>query len=188
MHVQRPPVSRLQRPGGHASMAMALHVTATASLSSIATHGLLPSLGPRAIAAGESRPAIWLFPDIVHLEDALLGWADVLADEESGCGSGERALLAVRLPLSAFPGPEDYEIEVHGPIDAARIDVISDDVDSIVDLPDQIDALLTVYNELATIAPMELETMGLLERWGAAQASLSGHPYTPRSALTSARP
>ncbi|TJY57417.1 hypothetical protein E4T66_18595 [Sinimarinibacterium sp. CAU 1509] len=58
------------------------HVTPSAQLPSIRTHGLLPSIGARSRAARESQASVFLFSDPDAVEDALMGWlGDEFPDE-----------------------------------------------------------------------------------------------------------
>ena len=60
------------------------HVTSHRNIKSIKIHGLIPQLGPNAKSCGETKPAIWCFPNKQSMNDALGGWFEDLCDDEHG--------------------------------------------------------------------------------------------------------
>ena len=60
------------------------HVTNHKNLKSIKKQGLLPRLGPNAKACGETKPAIWCFPNKQSMADALGSWFEGLCDNKNG--------------------------------------------------------------------------------------------------------
>jgi hypothetical protein len=70
------------------------HVTEKSDLQDILTQGLVPKLGPRSIEAGESNPAIFLFPDIEDMDNALMNWMGECWDEDD-----DTELVALEITL-----------------------------------------------------------------------------------------
>lgn len=60
------------------------HVTSHRNIKSIKIHGLIPQLGPNAKSCGETKPAIWCFPNKQLMTDALDGWFENLCDDKNG--------------------------------------------------------------------------------------------------------
>lgn len=60
------------------------HVTSHRNIKSIKIHGLIPQLGPNAKSCGETKPAIWCFPNKQSMNDALGGWFESLCDDKNG--------------------------------------------------------------------------------------------------------
>lgn len=59
------------------------HVTAAGNKNRIEAEGLVPRIGPRSEAAGETVPYVYLFESTNDMEDALINWlGDELEDEE----------------------------------------------------------------------------------------------------------
>ena len=50
------------------------HVTQTANIPAIMREGLAPRIGVRSLDAGETTPAVYLFPDVASLMDAMCNW------------------------------------------------------------------------------------------------------------------
>ena len=94
------------------------HVTREADLSSIMAEGLVPRIGPRSEKTGEAAPAVYLFPDLASLEDAMANWlGDEFPDDEP------LAVLEVTMPapIGPEPGQPSYERRVAAPIPQERI-------------------------------------------------------------------
>lgn len=86
------------------------HVTLLSNLESILKDGLLPKVGERSMQARESKPAVYLFPSIEDMEDALMNWLGDLFIDFYGENT-PLAVLEVNLPLG-FPikkGEVEYE-------------------------------------------------------------------------------
>jgi hypothetical protein len=103
--------------------AVLYHVTPARNLRAIQRDGLMPKRGARSKKLGEPVPAIYLFPSLEAVEDALSGWLGGEFDEDA-----RLALLAVTVP----PGAEtrttaDYERIVTAPIPPENIRVLSRD-------------------------------------------------------------
>lgn len=60
---------------------MLYHVTTVDRLDSIFGHGLVPAIGPRSAAFGETRARVYLFKDLSGVEDALMGWMSSAFDD-----------------------------------------------------------------------------------------------------------
>jgi hypothetical protein len=54
------------------------HVTEQKNVPSIMMNGLIPKRGKRSRAAGEKKELIYVFPDMLSMEDGVLNW---LGDE-----------------------------------------------------------------------------------------------------------
>lgn len=61
---------------------VAYHVTPRANLDSICEKGLEPRNGVRSLMLGESKDAIYLFPSIENMENALSNWLGELFEDE----------------------------------------------------------------------------------------------------------
>lgn len=86
------------------------HVTLVSNLESILKDGLLPMIGERSIEAKESEPAVYLFPTIVDMEDALMNWLGDWYTDTYGANV-PLAVLEVDVPID-FPikkGEVEYE-------------------------------------------------------------------------------
>lgn len=63
---------------------VAYHVTPRANLDSICEKGLEPRTGARSLMLGELKDAIYLFPIIEDMENALSNWlGEIFEDEEA---------------------------------------------------------------------------------------------------------
>ena len=59
------------------------HVTKKENMESILEHGLIPQIGERSEELGESEKAIYLFPNIEEMENALYNWlGECFEDDE----------------------------------------------------------------------------------------------------------
>jgi len=110
-------------------MIKAYHVSSANNIASILTYGLIPSVGARSVAMGEESPAIFLFPSLDDLENALDNWLGSEIDDEIF------ALFEVIIP----PHIESevttgYEISVYTTIPAEYITLLSDDVMSLASM------------------------------------------------------
>jgi hypothetical protein len=109
---------------------IAWHVTPTSQLDAIEAEGLIPMVGERAALLGEPRPAIYLFPSLSDLDNALLNWLGEQFDEDE-----ELALLKVEVPDDAeIWSDAEYEIAVGTPIPMANIEIMTRDLDSVSDI------------------------------------------------------
>lgn len=59
------------------------HVTEKNNLDSIMNHGLQPRVGPRSEELGEKEAAVYLFPDLESVENALMNWLGAEFDDDS---------------------------------------------------------------------------------------------------------
>jgi len=102
------------------------HVCLTRSLPRILENGLAPRIGPRSKRRGEKKPAIYFFPDLETLDDALSNW---LGDEFSE--SAKLALLKVQIPHGVeVKSDVEYERHIHEPVPPDHITVLTRDIDS----------------------------------------------------------
>lgn len=60
------------------------HVTPAANLSSILSDGIITAIGERSQIVGEKNKAVFLFPDVSSMENALMNWlGEAFEDEEN---------------------------------------------------------------------------------------------------------
>ena len=104
--------------------ALLFHVTLRENLPGIFRDGLVPQVGPRSDAAGESSPAIYCFPTWADCEQALLTW---LGDEFEDEVEDDVVVVRVDVPAST-PRTSDVEFEVAllGPVPARCIAGVTD--------------------------------------------------------------
>lgn len=100
------------------------HITPIENLDDIMTTGLVPQIGPRSLALGEPKPAIYFFPTLDDVDTALSQWAGRAFDEDS-----EVALLRVTLPdtVTIF-SDAGYECHTYDTIPPGCFRVLSTDV------------------------------------------------------------
>lgn len=97
---------------------IAYHVTSVSSLPSIFAYGLIPIIGNRSKACGEKKPSIFLFPDRLSAETAVINWlGDAFADAEP------LALLAVLVEENLCSNA--FELQCYHTIPPEKITVIS---------------------------------------------------------------
>ena len=103
------------------------HITPADNKDSIMKKGLIPQVGERSARAGETSPAIYLFPSIEDAEQALLGW---LGEE---IGDEELLFLELNLPQSYKDSlhKEGFEVLCRKPISPKYIRMFSESDDSI---------------------------------------------------------
>lgn len=58
------------------------HITLSSNWPSIKQHGLIPQIGRNSQALGETKPAIYLFPDLKSSNNALDNWFGDLYDDD----------------------------------------------------------------------------------------------------------
>ncbi|GCD60205.1 hypothetical protein WSS15_20970 [Acetobacter pasteurianus] len=105
----------------------AFHVTPAENLPSIMRNGLEPRIGPRSEDLGEKYKAIYLFPNVEAMENALGNWmAEAFDDDET------LAVIHVSLPSGTFQHNTGYEIEVTARIPPDRIEIICEN-DALLD-------------------------------------------------------
>lgn len=74
---------------------MLYHITETFNIPEILKNGLIPQLGPRAIAAGETKPSIWLLSSMEDVTNAIEIWYKM----ESGFT--DMTIIQIELPENA---------------------------------------------------------------------------------------
>ena len=84
----------------------AFHVTPAENLPSIMRNGLEPRIGPRSEDLGEKYKAIYLFPNVEAMENALANCMAEAFDDET------LAVIHVSLPSGTFQHNTGYEIEL----------------------------------------------------------------------------
>lgn len=104
------------------------HVTLIEHVESILAEGLIPQLGNMAKDCGETKKAIWLFPDRESVETALSSW---LGEElEARYGEDcETAIIAIHLPESfssslRYNADIGYEVVCDSPIPAVYLQIL----------------------------------------------------------------
>ena len=108
------------------------HVTTLASLPAILQEGIEPSIGPRSARINEITPAIYLFPTVDHVADALGNWlGDEFEDED------ELVVLEVEGDVPETPG--SFEVVRYERIDPAEIVAVLDE--SLVPMAEFMDGL-----------------------------------------------
>jgi hypothetical protein len=103
------------------------HVTETSKVPDILKYGLIPQIGPRSEFIGETLPSIYLFKDILDVEDAVCNW---LGDEFDA--NVNLSLLKVFLPKNAIIhsdiGADMYEVVCRTPIPPENISILKTDI------------------------------------------------------------
>lgn len=97
---------------------IALHVTPVENLPSILSVGIRPAIGDRSVAAGETKPRVYLFPSREDCETALSTW---LGDEFEDCPDDGLAILEVDITGLQLESDVAYEVSVAEDIEASRI-------------------------------------------------------------------
>lgn len=97
--------------------ATAFHVTTADAWERIRTEGLVPQIGPRSEMLGESEPRVYLFPSLLHVEDALSSWLGESIEDDL-------AVIVLEVDLMGLPthhDPAQFEITCTAPIAPERI-------------------------------------------------------------------
>jgi hypothetical protein len=92
------------------------HVTTKEAYELIKVEGLKPQIGRRSRQANETKPAIYLFADLITCEEAIMNW---LGD----CFNDDAELLILQVDLPFFHLKE-FEVIHHHPIPAKDIKVL----------------------------------------------------------------
>lgn len=93
------------------------HVTTDKSLSSILRDGLVPAIGVRSTELGEALPAIYMFPSVADLEDALGNWLGECFEDYDG----DLHILQVDLTNVSIDQEVKWELKSYEPIDPRLI-------------------------------------------------------------------
>lgn len=100
------------------------HVTPVRNLKKIMQDGLIPRHGVRSRRISEPTPAIYLFPSLADVDDAINGWMGNNFSDEA-----RLALLAVTVPLDiSMHSDVEYERAIHSPIPPENIRVLTRDL------------------------------------------------------------
>lgn len=100
------------------------HVTPVRNLKKIMQDGLIPRHGVRSHRISEPTPAIYLFPSLADVDDAINGWMGNNFSDEA-----RLALLAVTVPLDiSMHSDVEYERAIHSPIPPENIRVLTRDL------------------------------------------------------------
>ena len=93
------------------------HITTDDKLALILSQGLVPQIGERSAELGEATPAVYLFPTLEALEDALGGWlGECFEDEEE-----DLHILQVDLTDIVTDQEVEWELKCYEPLSADRI-------------------------------------------------------------------
>jgi len=104
---------------------MYYHITPAENLPSISRDGLVPAIGPRSKELGERVSAVYLFPSIESMEDALANWLGDAFDEDVVL-----ALLAVDVDeRQCIHTGADYEVSLQHTVDPMYLRLLEADVD-----------------------------------------------------------
>jgi hypothetical protein len=110
------------------------HVTPKRLLGAIRAKGLLPQIGPRASDAGETRAAVFCFPNRHDLDNALSNWLGEAFEEEDG----ELVILELAVDRTARRSDDaaSYEVAILDPIpESALVAAFSENWDCILEMP-----------------------------------------------------
>jgi hypothetical protein len=78
------------------------HVTRASNISSILDHGIVPRIGDRALAFGETMPAVYAFPTVQDCHTALSQWlGDWFNDQEDQEQQEGQAITLVVVEFNA---------------------------------------------------------------------------------------
>lgn len=104
------------------------HLTYTKNLPDIMQAGLRPQIGDRSSKVEGEHPAVFCFPDIATLEDAMMNWLGDEFDEDE-----QLALLEIdtRNLTGEFTPNAEYEVAITSMIPPSRIKVLSKDFDTL---------------------------------------------------------
>jgi hypothetical protein len=98
-------------------MTTGYHVTTDNNLARITSQGLIPQIGERSADLGEPVPAVYLFPSLADLEDALGGWlGECFEDYEDSLH-----VLKVDLTDAVIDQEVEWELKCYDAIPADRI-------------------------------------------------------------------
>lgn len=101
------------------------HITTAESLAAIQLEGLVPAIGPRSQACGETDAAIYFFDSPEDIANAMDNWLGESFDDDQ-----QIALLEVDLPQGICVAEgAGFEVVVLDPIPASAIRVLSADLD-----------------------------------------------------------
>jgi len=100
------------------------HITPSINIASILSIGLIPKIGERSKLINETLPAIYFFPTINDVENALYNWLGEIFEDES-----ELALLQVE--INNYSQLVEWELISFIPIPSKNIKVIDINVDNI---------------------------------------------------------
>ena len=93
------------------------HITLFSNWPSIKQCGLIPQIGPNSQALGETKPAIYLFPDLESSNNALDNWFGDLYDDDQ-----DLIRLTINCPNSLVHKSDvEYEIVSYQTIPAKYI-------------------------------------------------------------------
>lgn len=93
------------------------HVTTLQAVSSIIENGLVPTIGPRSAKLNEPRAAIYLFPTLEHVEEALSNWlGDEFDDEDE--------LAVIEIDREAVVPDTEFEVIVYDAICPSEITAV----------------------------------------------------------------
>lgn len=99
---------------------MLYHITPATNLPNILKDGLIPKIGPRALAGGEERASIWLLSCQEDANDAIKIWFFLECGQPS-----DLRILEVEIPQGAdcCIRPQGFESVCYTPIPASCLRV-----------------------------------------------------------------
>lgn len=105
-------------------MATVYHVTERKNVPAIMRDGLIPKRGPRSRSAGERKKRIYVFPDMLSMEDGMSNW---LADEFTH----RTSLLELTVPDEwLVQDVVRWEATIDRIVPVSHIKVLVDDMDA----------------------------------------------------------
>lgn len=107
------------------------HLTPLENLDGISKSGLRPGIGPRSQEIGEVIEAIYFFPDLVTMEDALASWCESYFDPDKPLV----CLLVDIFEVERGTGA-NFEIVCLSAIDPSRIKILSMDIWEEISFPE----------------------------------------------------
>lgn len=110
--------SKPARAGDLSTQDTLFHVTPVENWPRIQAEGLKPQIGPRSQLVDETTPAVYLFPTMMDLDDALMQW---LGDEMPACDLAILEIAGADLMLERTAG---YELRTLHLIPAEAIRLI----------------------------------------------------------------
>ena len=99
------------------------HVTPMENVQNIMEHGLIPQIGEHSGAQGEETPAIYLFPTMDDMDNALSNWLGEWFEDAYG-PNVELAIIKVSLPKDVYVHYDPkapYECYVTEPIPSGQL-------------------------------------------------------------------
>jgi hypothetical protein len=119
------------------------HVTPKDNLASILRDGLVPAIGPRSVELGETKEAVYAFPDRAFCETALSTW---LGDVFDGMADDGLVILAIDSPQCPCKSDAGFEVLYTEPVAPAYLTVLGEDFKPLPEHLNRIDDPLALVN------------------------------------------